>query len=132
VMVLIFSSRTNPVQAGRTRVGACRQQACPVVPFRIEDAPPSGDLEYFLGSIQWFDAFEGPFDAHLARLSQTLYSMLEEIGSPDRTRRDDTEDERLNPKLKSACSTQRFQRRVPVGRSQRSWWPWFAWLDSQD
>ena len=116
VMVLIFSSRTNLSRQVARELERADSKRVPVVPFRIEDAPPSGDLEYFLGSIQWFDAFEGPFDAHLARLSQTLYSMLEEIGSPDRTRRDDTEDEPSEPKTEERVLDAALSKRVPVAK----------------
>jgi formylglycine-generating enzyme required for sulfatase activity len=114
VMVLIFSSRTNLSRQVARELERADSKRVPVVPFRIEDAPPSGDLEYFLGSIQWFDAFEGPFDAHLARLSQTLHSMLGEIGSPDRTRRDDTEDEPSEPKTEERVLDAALSKKVPV------------------
>jgi hypothetical protein len=131
VMVLIFSSRTNLSRQVARELERADSKRIRVVPFRIENAAPSGDLEFFLGSIQWVDAFEGPFDSHLAQLSRTLHSLLEEIGSPDRPQRDDAEDERSEPRVEERALMQRFQNVCPW-QSQLSWWRWFAWPTRRD
>jgi len=114
VMVLIFSSRTNLSRQVARELERADSKRVRVVPFRIENTPPSGDLEFFLGSIQWFDAFEGPFDAHLVRLSKTLHSLLEEIGSPDRPQQDDSDDERSEPRVEPRVLDAALSKRVPV------------------
>jgi formylglycine-generating enzyme required for sulfatase activity len=116
VMVLIFSSRTNLSRQVARELERADSKRVRVVPFRIENAPPSGDLEFFLGSIQWVDAFEGPFETHLARLSKTLHALLEEIGTPDRPLRDDREDERSVPRAEERVLDAALSKRVPVAK----------------
>jgi hypothetical protein len=55
-------------------------KSIPVVPFRIEQAAPSKDLEYFISSTHWLDAMEGPLDQHLNRLSETVKFLLASRG----------------------------------------------------
>lgn len=78
-MVLVFSSRTNVSRQVARELERADNKGIRIVPFRIEDVPPSGDLEYFLGSIQWFDAFEGPLEVHLRRLTETLQTLVQEM-----------------------------------------------------
>jgi hypothetical protein len=39
---------------------------------RVQDVQPSNDLEYFLSSIQWVDAFPTPIQPKLAVLARAL------------------------------------------------------------
>src|SRR5687767_11191069 len=48
VMVLIFSSRTNLSRQVARELERADSKRIRVVPFRIENAVPSGDLEFFL------------------------------------------------------------------------------------
>lgn len=68
VMVLVFSSSSNQSPQVRREVERATNRDMPVIPFRIEKVVPVKSLEYFLSTQHWFDAFEGPLDAHVARL----------------------------------------------------------------
>ncbi len=69
LMVLVFSPASNASPQVRREVERAVARDLPVVPFRIRDTVPTGSLEYFLGTSQWFDAFAGPIDAQIERLA---------------------------------------------------------------
>jgi hypothetical protein len=52
-----------------------------ILPFRIDDVPPSKSLEYFLSTQHWLDAFPPPREPHYARLCATLELI---VGAPGR------------------------------------------------
>jgi hypothetical protein len=52
-----------------------------VVPVRIEDVKPSGDLEYFLGTPHWLDAITPPFERHLDYIADSAKFLIERIRS---------------------------------------------------
>jgi formylglycine-generating enzyme required for sulfatase activity len=115
VMVLVFSSRTNLSRQVARELERADNKGIRVVPFRIEDVPPSGDLEYFLGSIQWFDAFEGRLEAHLRRLTETLQTLLQEIGNATRPDTEDRERKDFSKvRLEQRILDAALSKRVPV------------------
>jgi hypothetical protein len=47
-----------------------------IVPFRIEDVLPSGDLEYLLDITHWLDAITPPLDRHLQMLVAKIRGLV--------------------------------------------------------
>ena len=78
VMVMVFSSSSNKSPQVRREVERAVHREMPVVPFRIEKVMPVKSLEYFLSSHHWFDAFDGPLDAHIDRLCVLLETLGKE------------------------------------------------------
>ncbi len=76
VMVLIFSSRTNLSRQVVRELERADHKGVRIVPLRIEDVPPSGDIEYFLGSIQWLNAFSGTLETRLQQLVETVRALM--------------------------------------------------------
>jgi formylglycine-generating enzyme required for sulfatase activity len=114
-MVLVFSSRTNLSRQVARELERADSKGVRVVPFRIEDVPPSGDLEYFLGSIQWFDAFEGQLEAHLRRLTESLQTLLQEIEKPVQSGAEEQERNDLSgPRVEQRILDAALSKRVPV------------------
>lgn len=65
IMLLVFSSNANSSEhVGREVVQALNHRKL-LVPFRIEDSKPEGQLAYYLGSIQWLDALPPFGQEHL-------------------------------------------------------------------
>ncbi len=70
--VLVLSSNSkNEHQISREAELADRQ-GLPIITLRIEDVQPPPGLLYFLGNIQWLDAFGGQFDSAVARLTEIV------------------------------------------------------------
>ncbi len=76
VMVLVFSSSANGSPQVRREVERAVHRRVRVLPFRVEDVPPSRSLEYFLSSQHWLDAFPPPMGPHYARLTAYVQTLL--------------------------------------------------------
>lgn len=48
-----------------------------IIPFRVEDAPLSPAMSYFLGTQHWLDALTPPLEQHIASLARTVSTLLE-------------------------------------------------------
>jgi hypothetical protein len=70
VMVLVFSAEANKSPQILREVERAVNAGTVVVPFRIEDVLPSGDLEYFISAHHWLDAMTPPLKKHLGRLTR--------------------------------------------------------------
>jgi hypothetical protein len=47
-----------------------------IIPFRVDEIPPSKSLEYFISTSQWMDAFSPPLEPHLDNLAKTVKAVL--------------------------------------------------------
>ena len=111
-MVLIFSSHANSSQQVKREVERAVNKGIPVIPFRIEDVPPSDSLEYLISAPHWLDAFTPDFEGHLARLASAAKQLLEGADQ-------NTSDERRE------TPTPSFPSRPPVtARPARATWRW--------
>src|SRR4051812_16979619 len=81
-MVLVFSANANASPQVVREVERAVHREVVIVPFRIEDVPPSKSLEYFISTPHWMDAWSGPMDEHLGRLVETLRPVVFGGGEP--------------------------------------------------
>lgn len=72
VLVLIYSASANESPQIRREVERAVSKGLPVLPVRIEDAPMSKSLEYFISSQHWLDAMTPPLEQHLEQLAHTV------------------------------------------------------------
>ena len=75
-MVVVFSSNANGSGHIPREVERAVNRGIPVVPVRIEDVLPHGDLEYFLSAAHWMDAITPPVERHFDRLAEQLRVVL--------------------------------------------------------
>jgi hypothetical protein len=78
VMILVFSASSNLSPQVRREVERAVHKQLSVLPFRIENVPPSKSLEFFLSAQHWMDAFPPPREPHYARLCTYLKTQLTE------------------------------------------------------
>ncbi len=76
VFVLIFSSGANASPQIKREVERAVSKGLTIIPVRIEDVAPSRNLEYFISSPHWLDAFPPPLDAYFARLVESVRRVL--------------------------------------------------------
>lgn len=81
-MVVVFSSNANQSDHIHREVERAVNRGIPVVPVRIEDVLPKGDLEYFLSSSHWMDAITPPLELHFDALAQQLRALLKLKNEP--------------------------------------------------
>jgi hypothetical protein len=81
LMVMVYSAGANESNHVLAEIDRAYNKRIPIIPFRIEDIPPSQDLEYYLSTSHWFDAHQGHMIEHLPRLVETVRSLLKKTGS---------------------------------------------------
>jgi CubicO group peptidase (beta-lactamase class C family) len=79
VMLLLFSSHANGSPQVSREVERAVSKGLVVVPVRVEDVQPTGNLEYFLGTPHWLDAITPPFERHLEGIADSVDFWLERI-----------------------------------------------------
>ena len=82
LLVVVFSTHANSSRHVLREVEAADSKGVPIIPFRIENIPPTGGLQYFLGPQQWLDAFTPPVERHLERLTQSVQDRLKVAPAP--------------------------------------------------
>jgi hypothetical protein len=76
LVVLILSSHSAASRQVRSEIERAFSRGIPIVPIRIEDVLPEGDLEYLIGSVQWLDALIPPIEPHLDELVNVVRRIL--------------------------------------------------------
>lgn len=79
-MVLVYSDHANRSVHVRREVEAAVGKGAFLIPFRIEDAPMSKAMKFFLHSCQWLDALDGPVEKHVRALVPSVQALLRNNG----------------------------------------------------
>jgi formylglycine-generating enzyme required for sulfatase activity len=91
VMVLVFSAGANKsadvqkevhiaFESNKKRLGV-------IVPFRVEDVPPSEALQYHISDLHWIDALTPPLEERLDELTATVAKLLADVSPEYQERR---------------------------------------------
>jgi hypothetical protein len=76
IMVLIFSRNADASPQIKREVERAVNKGVYIIPFRVDDIPPTKSLEYFISTSQWMDAFSPPLERHLDNLAKTVKAVL--------------------------------------------------------
>jgi TIR domain/YARHG domain len=76
IMILIFSQSANTSTQIKREVERAVNKGVYIIPFRVDDIPPTKSLEYFISTSQWMDAFSPPLERHLDNLAKTVKAVL--------------------------------------------------------
>ena len=82
IMVLIFSRNANASPQIKREVERAVNKGVYIIPFRVDDIPPTKSLEYFISTSQWMDAFSPPLERHLDNLAKTVKAVLKTPSLP--------------------------------------------------
>ena len=74
-----FSRHANLSSHVYREVGHAFNRGLTVIPFRIEDTEAEEKLLYYLGSVQWLNAFPLPVEEYLSHLAAGVSSLLAKI-----------------------------------------------------
>jgi len=80
MMVLVFSAHSNASPQVAREVERAVSKGLEIVPFRIEAAPLSKAMEYFISAAHWLDAWTPPLEKHLEYLVQAVRAKLNAPG----------------------------------------------------
>lgn len=76
LMVLIFSGHTNSSRHVNNEIERAVSHRVTIMPFRIEKVQPSEDLELFISSCHWLDAYTPPMEPKIGQLVAAVRSVL--------------------------------------------------------
>jgi hypothetical protein len=76
-MILIFSRNADASPQIKREVERAVNKGVYIIPFRVDDIPPTKSLEYFISTSQWMDAFSPPLERHLDNLAKTVKAVLQ-------------------------------------------------------
>jgi hypothetical protein len=74
--VLVYSARSNQSSQVLNEVERAAHRRLFLIPFRIEDAPVSKELEFFVSTPHWLDALTPPLERHIDALADSLQQLL--------------------------------------------------------
>lgn len=80
VMVVILSGNSNESRQVAREVERAVSKEVAVIPFRIENIDPTGDMAYFLASEHWLDAITPPLERHIDKLANVIKLFLADQG----------------------------------------------------
>lgn len=81
-IILVFSTNANNSKHIRLEVEQGVRNGKFILPFRIEDVPPIKSLDYFLSDKHWLDALTPPLEAHISKLADSVFRLLDFPGKP--------------------------------------------------
>src|SRR5207244_3130281 len=76
LLVLVFSAAANASPQVRREVERAASLDVAILPFRIDEVPPSKSLQYFISTSHWLTAANPPSEQHLATLAQVVTRLL--------------------------------------------------------
>ncbi|HEX8494028.1 MAG TPA: TIR domain-containing protein [Pyrinomonadaceae bacterium] len=85
LLLLVFSAHSNKSQQVLREVERAVSKGINIIPFRIENAPMSKALEYFLSTPHWLDASTQPLEKHFQTLVETVRLLRERHGPESAT-----------------------------------------------
>jgi hypothetical protein len=75
-MIIIFSTHANQSPHMAREVEVADSRHVPIIPVRVEEIEPAGDMEYFLGNRQWFDLNRGMLERRIAGLPEAISALI--------------------------------------------------------
>jgi hypothetical protein len=76
VIVLIYSRHSNASTMVLRELEVAASAGKALLPIRIDEAPPSSEMRFWVGREHWLDALTPPREAHIARLVAAVERLL--------------------------------------------------------
>ena len=78
--VLVYSEESNKSVQVLREVSLAADKGRYIIPFRIDDTPIEGDMEYYLQSLHWMDAYACPEEEAVEELASKIKTILASEG----------------------------------------------------
>jgi hypothetical protein len=79
LVVLVFSSNSNQSNGVKDEINLARDKKIRIIPFRIENVPATGVLEFVILRYQCIDAFQGQLQDSIDKLVKDVQRHLETV-----------------------------------------------------
>jgi serine/threonine-protein kinase len=80
-MLLVFTASANQSVQIHREVERAVHKGVPVIPLRLENVLPTRGMEYFISTMHWLDAHQGPLDHQMDRVAQGVAARLAKPGA---------------------------------------------------
>jgi formylglycine-generating enzyme required for sulfatase activity len=90
IMVLIFSSNSHNSDDVLNEILLAKDAHAIIIPFKIENILPKGEMKYYLTRTHWLDAMDPPTEKHIQLLVESINQFIKvpsSISIPDVTAR---------------------------------------------
>ncbi len=77
IVLLIFSGNANRSEHVLRELEVASDSGKIIVPFRIENVVPSGDLRYYITRVHWLDAMSPPMESRLNELVALMQRLMD-------------------------------------------------------
>ncbi|NOY67004.1 MAG: toll/interleukin-1 receptor domain-containing protein [Gammaproteobacteria bacterium] len=71
-LILLLSDEANQSGAVRNEIELAFRKSKPIFPVRIEEVPPGAELEFFVSSVQWVDAWKGQLPDYIEIIAESI------------------------------------------------------------
>jgi hypothetical protein len=126
LMVLVFSANSNRSPQVLREVERAVSKGLPILPLRIEDAPMSQAMEYYISSQHWLDALSPPLERHLSRLCESVKALLSSQADHEREQSREPDRESLAGRAASdspiTAPPSDHADAAPAPSGKRLWW----------
>jgi hypothetical protein len=82
VLVLVYTAHSNASPQVLREVERAVHHRLALLPIRLEDAPFSGALEYFVSTPHWLEAMTPPLEKHLGAVADAVRKILDAAEGP--------------------------------------------------
>ena len=90
IMVLIFSDNSNNSDNVMDELLLAKNAGAIIIPFKIEDILPNGEMELYLNRTHWLDAMNPPTEKQMQVLVETVKKFLKTEITEDKDKKDVT------------------------------------------
>ncbi|NOY67005.1 MAG: toll/interleukin-1 receptor domain-containing protein [Gammaproteobacteria bacterium] len=71
-LILLLSDEANQSDAVRNEIELAFRKKKPIFPVRIEEVPPGAELEFFVSSVQWVEAWKGQLPDYIEAIAESI------------------------------------------------------------
>lgn len=83
VMVLVFTDASNASQQVLREINNAVAAGVVLVPFKLTANPPNRGMQYYLSTVHWLDAMDGPQEKRITELSELVRTILNQDAAGD-------------------------------------------------
>ena len=77
IMVLVFTDYSNVSSQVLREVSNAVSAGVTIIPFRLTESEPAGDMQYYLSVVHWLDAMNGELDNSIGSLTSLCRTIID-------------------------------------------------------
>ena len=115
-MVVLLSAASNTSGQVLNEINSAVNNGITIIPFKMDDAALSENMEYYIGKTHWLEALTPPMEAHINELAKIIRRYTE---SPEETKIPQHEAKK-HVSVKNECRMLKFNDLLDLGYTPKS------------